>query len=116
VNIYSYESDLSLGGEWWIGRKRGKRDIAVKESVRGVEGRDARTGDGVASLRDVADTQVRELDSPIPLKSESVSPTPVVVDAAPGVGLVGSSQDRDGVLKARISGNWVSKWRSPRAC
>ncbi|EIW67655.1 hypothetical protein TREMEDRAFT_33247 [Tremella mesenterica DSM 1558] len=28
VNVYSYESDLSIGGEWWIGRRRGKKHLS----------------------------------------------------------------------------------------
>ncbi|ORX37034.1 hypothetical protein BD324DRAFT_579492 [Kockovaella imperatae] len=62
VNVYSYESDFSFGGEWWIGRRRGKRDLTEMKNV-----------------LDMPDMKIHE----------------------PGMGA-----DRDGVVKARVSGNW----------
>jgi distribution and morphology protein 10 len=90
VNVYSYESDLSIGGEWWIGRKRGKRQVAVEPSLleqRVLESK--RMALQEASLReDQFDERV-----------EAILPR----DSPPSV-----VEERDGVLKARISGDWVS--------
>lgn len=65
VNVYSYESDLSLGGEWWIGKGRG--------SWIGSNGKDREVVPGGAG-----------------------SEPPLTVTTA--------DQDRDGVLRAKVSG------------
>ena len=115
VNVYSYESDLSIGGEWWIGRRRGKRDVShdevpearpTIEEMERVRSRKAALSE--TSLREdgYEDEQAEaRLDSPIlltrdiahsPQKSSSTD-----VNSPMGV------EERDGVLKARVSGNGV---------
>jgi distribution and morphology protein 10 len=121
VNIYSYESDLSVGGEWWIGRRRGKRGLGeVAEPA-------PQLPHGGPSLREDGEDMQRQLDSPFPIKKEPIrdevaekrldSPVPLIQAfsrATKGVqrahvSPTGSVEsDRDGVLKARLSGNWVS--------
>jgi distribution and morphology protein 10 len=71
VNVYSYESDLSIGGEWWIGKGRG--------SWIGSNGKDREAVPGGAG-----------------------SEPPLTVTTA--------DQDRDGVLRAKVSGTGVSGW------
>ena len=99
VNVYSYESDLSIGGEWWIGRKRGKREIVLEPSLleqRVLECKRAALQE--ASLREDRFEERVETITPnttIPgMRIDTPIPTPV--------------EERDGVLKARISGDWVS--------
>ncbi|KAI9634632.1 uncharacterized protein MKK02DRAFT_16182 [Dioszegia hungarica] len=65
VNVYSYESDLSIGGEWWIGRRRGKR-----------------------------------------VESGTTPGLSAAVDPQPMESTRDTAEDRDGILKAKISGNW----------
>jgi distribution and morphology protein 10 len=89
VNVYSYESDLSIGGEWWIGRKRGKTEIVLEPSLleqRRLESKRAALQE--ASLREHLD--LAEPVPRLPANVESVVP-----------------EERDGVLKARISGDSV---------
>jgi len=89
VNVYSYESDLSIGGEWWIGRKRGKTEVVQEPSLleqRRLESKRAALQE--ASLRE--DVDLAEPLPRLPSNVESVVP-----------------QERDGVLKARISGDSV---------
>ena len=89
VNVYSYESDLSIGGEWWIGRKRGKKELVSEPSLleqRRLESKRAALQE--ASLRE--DVDLAEPLPRLPSNVESVVP-----------------QERDGVLKARISGDSV---------
>lgn len=94
VNVYSYESDLSIGGEWWIGRKRGKREVTLEPSL--LEQREAESKRAAlqeASLREeVIEDRVEAL-------LDTVSKR---VDSIPAV-----MEERDGVLKARISGDSV---------
>jgi distribution and morphology protein 10 len=71
VNVYSYESDLSLGGEWWIGKGRG--------SWIGSNGKDREVVPGGAG-------------------------------AEPTLAVTTADQDRDGVLRAKVSGTGVSGW------
>lgn len=121
VNVYSYESDLSIGGEWWIGRRRGKREqspLPSMEEQRVLENK--RVALDEASLRE--EVVEERLDSPIPLTTNPMpSPSPSS-GLAEGTNLNGSPaghghghaevpsavEERDGVLKARISGDWVS--------
>jgi len=89
VNVYSYESDLSIGGEWWIGRKRGKTEVVLEPSLleqRRLESKRAALQE--ASLRE--DVDLAEPIPRLPASAESVVP-----------------EERDGVLKARISGDSV---------
>jgi distribution and morphology protein 10 len=121
VNVYSYESDLSIGGEWWIGRRRGKREqspLPSMEEQRVLENK--RVALDQASLRE--EVVEERLDSPIPLTTDSMpSPSPSsglgeltnLGGSAAGHGhghteVPSSVEERDGVLKARISGDWVS--------
>ena len=130
VNIYSYESDLSIGGEWWIGRRRGKKDlgqqqvgqvVVAQEPIRLYTGPSLR-GEGEGEGKGVEDAKVeRELDSPFPitrLPLEDVqierqldSPFPITtLYPLPASSSSSSGElDRDGVLKARLSGNWASQ-------
>jgi distribution and morphology protein 10 len=110
VNVYSYESDLSFGGEWFIGRKRGKRGMDAENTgmvnVPGVD-RDfeERSGRSENTLREVEDIRSeRELDSPFPITTDY--PETSIVPFIPLT--TSQTEDRDGVLKARISGNCVS--------
>lgn len=77
LNVYSYESDLTIGGEWWIGSGRGKG------GWRGLT-----TGE-------------EEVVDPF-----AVPPPPPPV--APLQTALVDPNDRDGVLKARVSGTGVS--------
>lgn len=133
MNIYSYESDLAVGGEWWIGRRRGKRDSSLtptpRAPVRSVHGVSLRGEDEDVGLEKQLDSPFpiikderedldneKKLDSPIPLVKEPSSPSLPSRDtrtaAVPSQGGAGDGSgaetDRDGVVKARLSGNWVS--------
>ncbi|RSH90765.1 Mitochondrial distribution and morphology protein 10 [Saitozyma podzolica] len=141
VNVYSYESDLSIGGEWWIGRRRGKRNLPTEPSeprdptVASARSRASTsgTGDGAdlrgeteeeslrrsklsllgeASLRDkeVEDRKVeKQLDSPIPLArpvgSGAQGRAKEGSSASASASTLAVENERDGVLKARLSGN-----------
>lgn len=137
VNVYSYESDLSIGGEWWIGRRRGKRvvDDAIsspalssqttgelsqgpgeRERIAGREAileegdlRSSHPGSGpqVPVTEEIAGPFAHERVYPvIPPRGQSR----VITSETPDVGMGESEMenDRDGILKAKISGNWVS--------
>jgi distribution and morphology protein 10 len=100
VNVYSYESDLSVGGEWWIGRRRGKREVPTTPSLeeqRKLESKRAALQE--ASLREDRFDTVTEVES---LSSKMSNQSTMVNDTVP------TPEERDGVLKARISGDWVS--------
>ena len=107
--MYSYESDFSFGGEWWIGRRRGKRDLAPiaempdmsVETIEPVVSRPA------PNLR--AEEEEAFVFSPPAAPTPASEPRPVqVANAVRPDNETVASQDRDGVLKARVSGNWVS--------
>ncbi|OCF39242.1 mitochondrial distribution and morphology protein 10 [Kwoniella heveanensis CBS 569] len=132
-NVYSYESDLAIGGEWWIGRRRGKREhhstpstvppvaeTGSKTAKRdGPEERIAQTDDwSKATLRSIDGDAIenerleKELDSPSPITTSKVEIKQISRASQPP-SRVEPSQDvseavdeRDGVLKARLSGNW----------
>lgn len=99
MNVYSYESDLSLGGEWWVGRRK-RRDSLVDEGESRAQG--VVSDDGKVMQKEEDGKAEAELDSPIPLIKES-HPSAVVSSAASSAG-----ENRDGVIKARLNGNWVS--------
>lgn len=108
--MYSYESDFSLGGEWWIGRRRGKRGqpipppaIASSQGEGGRIPKDFWIRDGESGLKEDVKLE-NELDSPFPLVSNH--PEPPIHPPTPTQET--GEADTDGVLKARISGNWVS--------
>ena len=91
INVYSYESDLSIGGEWWIGRSRGKRDLASAPGQ-------SLEAEGLGGERELEDAKMEEqLDSPFGLRT---------LERDQPVSLHGEIE-RDGVLKARMSGDWV---------
>ncbi|OWT35787.1 mitochondrial distribution and morphology protein 10 [Cryptococcus neoformans Bt1] len=127
VNVYSYESDLSVGGEWWIGRRRGKRGLTKDaESQLDAESRDP-VATGIEENRELAEKMAqraslrevtlrdevvedgnaeKELDSPIPVMAD-VSAGELQQQAMPRSQQQQDLDDeRDGVLKARLSGNW----------
>jgi len=101
VNVYSYESDLSIGGEWWIGRRRGKK--AMEPTMTAVT--DERRREREARLQGLSlrnEEGVDRVPTAIPIPARLV-PTRQAADP------VDTGEERDGVLKARISGNWVSQ-------
>ncbi|WVO18603.1 mitochondrial distribution and morphology protein 10 [Cryptococcus depauperatus] len=129
VNVYSYESDLSIGGEWWIGRRRGIRSMAHDEVGKASSASDS-VVDSVdtaikeqhdsmgsmlksvslreASLREEAVEDVErktQLDSPLPIVTDANART-VLQKAAPRIFQQSVQDERDGVLKARLLGNW----------
>lgn len=95
VNVYSYESDLCVGGEWWIGSGRGKGGW---RGLRGVMGDDP-AAESVptevepprAERKPVDGGETRSFMQAMRSHTEPVKDT-----------------DRDGVLKAKIQGNGVS--------
>lgn len=98
VNVYSYESDLCIGGEWWVPRRRKPDAEAVHPIETNIAGQ---VLDGASLRSDEVEDAVmdKELDSPIPLtRAEPRSPVQVPV---------AMEDERDGVIKARLSGNWV---------
>lgn len=122
---------MSLGGEWWIGRRRGKRagtiptetHAAVSTPVRSGfaehMGREAILEEG--DLRGKYDTGSGRADGEVegPFANERVYPVsqiPVkpttarqpLSTANPVSTTQPEADDRDGILKAKISGNWVS--------
>ncbi|KAK1925919.1 putative mitochondrial distribution and morphology protein 10 [Papiliotrema laurentii] len=120
VNIYSYESDLSIGGEWWIGRRRGKRNVtpapattvghpAPGPSLRGEDQvLERRLDSPFPIVRDVSETEAERIPTPV-----SASPRKTALDPrlssmkeAMRRAEVTGEMDRDGILKARLSGNW----------
>ncbi|WWC62998.1 uncharacterized protein I303_105596 [Kwoniella dejecticola CBS 10117] len=122
VNVYSYESDLAIGGEWWIGRRRGKRDLS-KESLTTsvasvlpstntperaslVKGDHERIGTDEnwkkATLRPAEEVGPTLKDGPLNVTEITVQNPSEKGNEALSEGL----DDRDGVLKARLSGNW----------
>lgn len=90
VNIYSYESDFAIGAEWWVGRRRGKREeVELSPDVKALLAKHKAIG---GRLRDDPD----EEEEVAVVSAEATEPTP----PAPG------TNERDGVVKARLSGNW----------
>ncbi|WVQ73447.1 mitochondrial distribution and morphology protein 10 [Cryptococcus sp. DSM 104548] len=127
VNVYSYESDFSVGGEWWIGRRRGKRGADHEDGLSRIAQAENAVGTAIEENRELAqlmakkaalrDTTLREevvedvaaeqqLDSPVPLVTDA-NARKVLGRAASRVqqreSVVG---ERDGVLKARLANNW----------
>lgn len=93
VNIYSYESDFSVGGEWWIGRRfGGGRGPAVEPTPEELEiiAKRAKLG---GSLR----------DDPGP-EAEPAEVEQVTRHAGPA--RQRPDKERDGVLKASLRGDW----------
>ncbi|KAJ9109125.1 hypothetical protein QFC21_000453 [Naganishia friedmannii] len=103
VNVYSYESDLCVGGEWWIGSGTGKG------GWRGLRGAPAAGGGGDGVSRAEAMTSA-DVDNASPIFS---LPTTTMKggDSKSFMAAMRShikperNSDRDGVLKAKISGN-----------
>lgn len=128
VNVYSYESDFSVGGEWWIGRRRGKRGLIKDAELQlGAEPRDA-VATGIDENKELAENMAQRASlREVTLRDELVEeantekepnfPSPVVTDAIAGElpqqvmsrlqRQQGIDDERDGVLKARLSDNWV---------
>ncbi|KAK6907903.1 hypothetical protein I203_101904 [Kwoniella mangroviensis CBS 8507] len=127
VNVYSYESDLAIGGEWWIGRRRGKRDITQQSSASSPFrsksiGQDGELDGEVptkaaeerisqfeswreASLRPAEQTVETIQDGPLNVTEIKTRAGTEQTDV-PNSDEVEAIDDRDGVLKARLSGNW----------
>lgn len=96
VNIYSYESDFSVGGEWWIGRRfGGGRGPAVEPTPEELEAiakraklggslRDDPGPDAEPELVDIAEKAMRQV----------------------GAARLKAEKERDGVLKASLRGDW----------
>lgn len=128
VNVYSYESDLSVGGEWWIGRRRGKRGLTTDaEPQLDAESRDP-VVTGIEENRELTEKMAQraslrqvtlrdEIGEDVHAEKELYSPIPVMTDVNAGELAQQISprlqpqqdldDERDGVLKARLSGNWV---------
>lgn len=117
--MYSYESDLSIGGEWWIGRRRGKRHESdvhedeipeVRPTIEEMEmTRSKKSALSETSLREdrYEDGQAEAmLDSPIPL-TRDIAPSPKTTPSHDHSAAPVGPEERDGVLKARVSGNGV---------
>jgi distribution and morphology protein 10 len=95
VNVYSYESDLCVGGEWWIGSGRGKGGW---RGLRGVMGDEPveESASIVDAAKDVAHKSVDGGESRSFMQAMRSHTEPA------------KDTDRDGVLKAKIQGNGVS--------
>ncbi|WVW85117.1 hypothetical protein I302_107154 [Kwoniella bestiolae CBS 10118] len=121
VNVYSYESDLAIGGEWWIGRRRGKRDTAKRLLSSSPQIPKAEQPD---ASNKVEEERIGQFDNwsktslrPTEYTAETVREGPLnVTEITPKVRSDSRDEkdmneaegmdDRDGVLKARLSGNW----------
>lgn len=146
VNIYSYDSDFAIGGEWWVGRRGNRRaeielspearlQIAkhaaiggrlrddpeervvqtissgrsVEESVREAvaEGVAEATGEAEGKARrDIA----RAFERQKALERERALLTgdeaQIAAQRRRDAPVAADPNERDGVLKARLSGNW----------
>jgi distribution and morphology protein 10 len=100
VNVYSYESDFALGGEWWIGRRLGRRGPVVEMTAADklIAEKRKRLG-GV--LREPEPELEVEHDIHEVQKQETIRSL-----ARARLRPDEDDHERDGVLKARISGNW----------
>lgn len=141
VNIYSYESDLVIGGEWWIGSGRGKGGFrglvpkAVKSStianallspkLMGEDGVTSDLASRKSSLNTSDLTASTAANNVLGLEEEEMakfgrmvnskmaggrsSSLGVPAEVTKGDVLVATDPDeRDGVLKCRVSGTGVS--------
>ena len=142
VNVYSYESDLTVGGEWWIGRRRGKRETAARSASsppispvqtdkarieEKVEKAEVRVGEEPAFGSVRAEAVEGEVDGPFakdriyprsPISAETSMLQERSGNTAPSAAAGDERKDddeREGVLKARVSGNWVSLPSDPAA-
>lgn len=91
VNVYSYESDLTIGGEWWIGRGRGKRGLEASVVAVAKEPTEIEPNANAVTLRPLSD-----------IPTEKTAQVTALPEPSRPAG------DRDGVLKARVAGDWVS--------
>ena len=106
VNVYSYESDLCVGGEWFLGRRRSKRDGEVVTPVEDdMPSKEAALNE--ASLRaDEAQNRIAGLQRDVPIALGRN------IDSHRMIAGQSVEDDRDSVIKARLSGNWVSARQS----
>lgn len=137
MNVYSYESDLSIGGEWWIGRRRGKRVVddavpspALLSQTTGEVGQGPGERERIAgreAILEEGDLRASHSgpEAPQPVVTEEVagpfahervypvipprSQSRTIASETTDVGMAEMENDRDGILKAKISGNWVSR-------
>ena len=109
VNVYSYESDLSVGGDWFIGRRRSTRDSDIVTHADGERpSQEAALNEASLRTDGVQDSVAgRQLDAPIAL-SRNIASHPKIVGQV-------VDEERDSVIKARLSGNWVSRSESSRS-
>lgn len=99
VNVYSYESDFAIGGEWWIGRRRGKRgpeaEVELSDEFKAELAKRQLIGGVLRADEDAEPQHDSTFKGELaPLASHKAPPL------KPG------DKDRDGVLKARLGGNW----------
>ncbi|KAJ9125463.1 hypothetical protein QFC22_000424 [Naganishia vaughanmartiniae] len=105
VNVYSYESDLCVGGEWWIGSGTGKGGWRGLRAGAAADG-----GDGVSTAEGLTTADTNHV-SPIFSLPPSTAPggdSKSFMAAMRSHTEPQGNIDRDGVLKAKISGNGVS--------
>lgn len=98
VNIYSYESDFSVGGEWWIGRRfGGGRGPAVEPTPEQLK---------VMAKRALLGGSLR--DDPGPDQEPDLAELEKVMRSNQGrLGVrLPDDKERDGVLKASLRGDW----------
>lgn len=92
VNVYSYESDLCVGGEWWIGG-------SGKGGWRGLR--------GATNHENAEEERIADKEREVALESPSGRESRSFMQAMRSHTEPTRETDRDGVLKAKISGNGV---------
>lgn len=119
VNVYSYESDFAIGGEWWVGRRGGRKaEVELSPEARLQIAKHAAIGgrlrdEPTPTLRDedllnVGEGKVEERRGNGNGK-EAKKGSEAQLEAQrrrDQRGVHADPEERDGVLKARLSGNW----------
>jgi distribution and morphology protein 10 len=100
VNINSYESDFAIGGEWWVGRRGRQRQVELSPEARLQMAKLAAIG---GRLRDEPATEVRHSS---PVAAVHGDEAQLEAQARRDARALDNPDERDGVLKARLSGNW----------
>jgi len=96
VNVYSYESDFAVGGEWWIGRRLVRGPVVEMTPADKIIAEKRKQLGGV--LREPEPEPEPEVED---VEKESISSL-----ARACLRPDNGDDERDGVLKARVSGNW----------